>query len=59
MLGGEIEFTLEDRALRAAPGTWVSAPPGTLHGFRNPGPGRARVLNLHTPDAGFAASVRG
>ena len=59
VLGGEIEFTLEDRALRAAPGTWVSAPPGTLHGFRNPGPGRARVLNLHTPDAGFAASVRG
>ena len=59
VLGGEVEFTLEDGVARSGPGTWMSAPPGTTHGFRNPGPGRARVLNLHTPDAGFAAGVRG
>jgi quercetin dioxygenase-like cupin family protein len=59
VLDGEVEFMLEDGAVRAGPGTWFSAPPGTLHGFRNPGPGRARVLNVHAPDSGFAASVRG
>src|SRR5262245_37036001 len=59
VLEGEVEFTVEDEVVRAGPGTFVAAPPGTLHGFRNPGPGRARVLNVHAPDAGFAASVRG
>jgi quercetin dioxygenase-like cupin family protein len=59
VLDGEIEFPLADRAARAVPGTWVSAPPGTLHGFGNPGAGRVRLLNVHAPDAGFAASVRG
>jgi quercetin dioxygenase-like cupin family protein len=59
VLDGEVELTLGDEAVRAGPGTWVSAPRGTLHGFGNPGPGRARLLNVHTPDAGFAASVRG
>jgi quercetin dioxygenase-like cupin family protein len=59
VLDGEVEFTLEDGAVRAGPGTFVAAPPGTLHGFRTTGPGRARVLNLHAPDAGFADSIRG
>jgi quercetin dioxygenase-like cupin family protein len=59
VLEGEVEFTVEDEVVRAGPGTFVAAPPGTLHGFRNPGPGRARILNVHAPDAGFAASVRG
>lgn len=59
VLQNEVEFTLESRTVRAGPGTWVSAPPGTLHGFRHPGGPRARVLNIHTPDAGFAASIRG
>jgi quercetin dioxygenase-like cupin family protein len=59
VLEGEVEFTVEDEVLRARPGTFVAAPPGTRHGFRNPGPGRARLLNLHAPDAGFADSVRG
>jgi mannose-6-phosphate isomerase-like protein (cupin superfamily) len=51
-------FTLGGREVRAGPGTVVSAPPGVLHGFRTDGPGRARVVNVHTPDAGFADSVR-
>ena len=59
VLEGEVEFTVEEKVVRAGPGTFVAAPPGTLHGFRNPGPGRARILNVHAPDAGFAASVRG
>jgi quercetin dioxygenase-like cupin family protein len=59
VLEGEVEFTLGDGTLRAGPGTFVAVPPGTRHGFRNPGAGRARVLNLHAPDAGFADSLRG
>jgi quercetin dioxygenase-like cupin family protein len=58
VLEGEVEFTLESGVVTAGPGTLVAAPPGTLHGFGTRGPGRARVLNLHAPDAGFAESVR-
>ena len=59
VLDGEVEFTLGDRVVRAGPGTWMSAPPGARHGFANGGTDRARVLNLHAPDAGFAEFVRG
>jgi len=59
VLAGEVDFTVGDGEVRAAPGTWYSAPPGFRHGFRNPGPGRARVLNVHTPDGGFTGRVRG
>jgi quercetin dioxygenase-like cupin family protein len=59
VLAGEVDFTVGDGEVRAAPGTWYSAPVGFRHGFRNPGPGRARVLNVHTPDGGFTARVRG
>jgi quercetin dioxygenase-like cupin family protein len=58
VLEGEVEFTLEGGVVTAGPGTLVAAPPGTLHGFGTRGPGRARVLNLHAPDAGFAKSIR-
>ena len=59
VLAGEVDFTAGDDEVRAAPGTWYSAPPDFRHGFRNPGPGRARVLNVHTPDGGFTGRVRG
>ena len=59
VLEGEVEFTVGDEAVRAGPGTWLSAPPGARHGFRNGGSGRTRVLNVHTPDAGFADWIRG
>ena len=59
VLAGEVDFTVGDDEVRAALGTWYSAPPGLRHGFRNPGPGRARVLNVHTPDGGFTGRVRG
>jgi quercetin dioxygenase-like cupin family protein len=58
VLEGEVEFTAGESAVRAGPGTWLSAPPGARHGFRNGGPGWARVLNIHAPDAGFARSIR-
>ena len=58
VLEGAVEFTRGDETVTAAPGTFFAAPPGTRHGFRNPGTERARVLNLHAPDAGFAASIR-
>jgi quercetin dioxygenase-like cupin family protein len=57
VLEGEVEFLLADGPRRVGPGTLVAAPPGVLHGFANPGPGRARLLNFHAPDAGFAASL--
>ena len=59
VLDGEVEFTLGGETVRAGAGTYVAAPPGALHGFRNPGTERARILNLHAPDSGFAAMVRG
>jgi quercetin dioxygenase-like cupin family protein len=57
VLEGEVEFLLADGPRRVGPGTLVSVPPGVVHGFANPGPGRARLLNFHAPDAGFAASL--
>jgi quercetin dioxygenase-like cupin family protein len=57
VLDGEVEFLLDDRAVRAGAGTFVAAPPRVTHGFRPIGP--ARFFNIHTPDAGFAARARG
>ena len=58
VLDGEIEFTVGDHAISAGAGTWVSAPPGARHGFRNARAGRARLLNLHAPEHGFVERVR-
>ena len=58
VLEGEVEFTVGEDVVLTGPGTWVAAPPGSRHGFRNGGSGRARVLNVHAPDAGFAESIR-
>jgi quercetin dioxygenase-like cupin family protein len=56
LLDGELDFTLGDQVVRAGPGTFVSAPPGAVHGFK--GAGRARFFNLHTPAGGFIDSFR-
>jgi mannose-6-phosphate isomerase-like protein (cupin superfamily) len=58
ILEGELEFTIGDDTVRAGPGSFVAAPPGVRHGFRNPGPGRARFLNVHAPSDGFIQRVR-
>jgi quercetin dioxygenase-like cupin family protein len=58
VLEGEVEFTAGDDTVVLGPGSLISAPPGARHGFKSAG-GRARVLNIHAPDAGFAADIRG
>jgi quercetin dioxygenase-like cupin family protein len=58
VLEGEVEFTVEGRTLIGGPGTFVSAPRGVEHTFGKPGRGRARLLNVHAPDAGFADYLR-
>jgi mannose-6-phosphate isomerase-like protein (cupin superfamily) len=58
ILEGELEFTIGDETVRVGRGSFVAAPPGVRHGFRNPGPGRARFLNVHAPSDGFIERVR-
>lgn len=58
VLEGELEFTIGDETVRVGPGSFIAAPPGVRHGFRNPGPGRARFLNVHAPSDGFIERVR-
>jgi quercetin dioxygenase-like cupin family protein len=57
VLEGEVEFTAGDETVVLGPGSFITSPPGARHGFRSAG-GRARVLNLHTPGAGFADGIR-
>ena len=49
VLEGELEFHVGDEIVQGAPGTYVLAPPGVVHFFRNVGELPARALNLHTP----------
>jgi quercetin dioxygenase-like cupin family protein len=58
VLEGDVEFVLVDEPVRAGPGTFFAAPPGIVHTFTNPGPDGARLLNMHSPDAGFADFLR-
>jgi quercetin dioxygenase-like cupin family protein len=55
---GTVEFAFGDGSVTLGAGEYVAAPRGTRHGFRSANGARARVLNLHAPDAGFAASIR-
>jgi quercetin dioxygenase-like cupin family protein len=56
---GELEMTVEDSGHTAEAGMLASIPRGVRHTFDHPGPGQARVLNIHAPDLGFAAFLRG
>jgi quercetin dioxygenase-like cupin family protein len=53
---GELEFTVGAEQVRAPAGTTVCAPPGLVHGFDSTK--AARFLNFHTPNSGFAESLR-
>ena len=53
VLEGEVEFHIGDRIVNAIPGSYLLAPPHTVHYFRNVSDVPARILNLHTP-GGFA-----
>jgi mannose-6-phosphate isomerase-like protein (cupin superfamily) len=58
VLEGEAEFVMGDEVVRGGPGTYVAAPIGVVHGFRNVGPGELRLLNVHSPNTGFAERLR-
>jgi mannose-6-phosphate isomerase-like protein (cupin superfamily) len=58
ILEGVAEFVVEGEVLDAGVGTFVAAPVGVVHGFRNKGPGELRMLNIHGPNTGFAERLR-
>jgi mannose-6-phosphate isomerase-like protein (cupin superfamily) len=49
ILEGEMTFLFGDDSAAAPPGTFVLAPPGVVHGFRNDGKEPVRMLNMHAP----------
>jgi mannose-6-phosphate isomerase-like protein (cupin superfamily) len=59
VLEGQAEFTVGTEVFLAGPGSWVAAPIGVRHGFRNAGEGELRLLNVHAPNVGFAQRLRG
>jgi mannose-6-phosphate isomerase-like protein (cupin superfamily) len=62
ILTGALRFALGpdgSRVERAGAGTLVIAPPGVAHSFMNDEAEDVTWLNIHTPDAGFAAFMRG
>jgi mannose-6-phosphate isomerase-like protein (cupin superfamily) len=52
ILEGEMTFMFGDEEAAAPPGTFVLAPAGVEHAFRNDGATPVRMLNIHAP-AGF------
>jgi mannose-6-phosphate isomerase-like protein (cupin superfamily) len=53
VLEGQVEFLVEERLVRGTSGTFVFIPRGVVHGFRNPGPGPAKMLVLIWPARGL------
>jgi mannose-6-phosphate isomerase-like protein (cupin superfamily) len=49
VLEGEVEFRLGPATAPGYPGTFFFAPPWVAHGFRNSGPGVARLLVVAPP----------
>jgi mannose-6-phosphate isomerase-like protein (cupin superfamily) len=58
VLEGEAEFVMGDETVRLGPGSYVAAPIGVVHGFRNVGDRELRMLNVHAPNTGFAGRLR-
>jgi len=58
VLAGEAEFLVGDEVFRGGPGSFVAAPAGVTHGFRNAGGTELRMLNVHAPNVGFAERLR-
>jgi mannose-6-phosphate isomerase-like protein (cupin superfamily) len=59
VLAGEADFRMGDEVVHAGPGSFVAAPPGVTHGFRNATDSELRLLNIHAPNVGFAERLRG
>jgi thiamine-phosphate pyrophosphorylase len=49
---GELELRLHDTTARVPSGSCVAAPPGLLHGFRNPADVPARFVRIRVPGHG-------
>jgi quercetin dioxygenase-like cupin family protein len=58
VLDGEVTFLMDGETVRLGAGSFVAAPLGVEHAFSNPGPGPARVLNVHAPSTGFHDRLR-
>jgi quercetin dioxygenase-like cupin family protein len=58
VLEGQAEFRVGDEPHVAGPGTFLAAPRNSVHGFRNADADPIRLLNLHTPPAGFIDRLR-
>lgn len=58
VLSGEPEFLVDGERHRLGAGSFVAAPIGVVHAFGNPGPERARLINVHAPSGGFHDSLR-
>jgi quercetin dioxygenase-like cupin family protein len=58
VLAGSAEFTVAGEVIPAPPGSFVAAPIGVEHGFRNAGGGELRMLNIHAPNCGFSEWIR-
>jgi len=56
VLEGGMAVLVHDEEKLLEPGAFVSAPPEVVHGFRTTS--RCVFLNFHTPDGGFADSLR-
>jgi quercetin dioxygenase-like cupin family protein len=56
VLEGGLAVLVHDEEKLLEPGAFVTAPPEVVHGFRSTS--RARFLNFHTPDGGFAENLR-
>jgi quercetin dioxygenase-like cupin family protein len=59
VLDGELDVTVERSLHAVGPGTLACVPRGVRHTFGHSGDGRARFLNIHAPDRGFAGFLRG
>jgi quercetin dioxygenase-like cupin family protein len=57
LLEGEVEFLQDGEWHRVGTGTFLSVPPNVEHGFRPCG-SDVRLLNFHTPNAGFIGRLR-
>jgi mannose-6-phosphate isomerase-like protein (cupin superfamily) len=49
MLEGTCRFVLDGKPVDVGAGGFVYVPQGAMHGFSNPGTGKSRFLNYHTP----------
>ncbi len=49
VLEGEYEIQIGEEVVRGVPGTWLFAPRGVPHRFKNVSPGTSRLLALFSP----------